>query len=51
MQKEKEKSFFTNYAVLSVVWAVVFTGLIFIGFGWQATVFFVLQAAFSIFFL
>lgn len=40
-----------NYAVLSVVWAIVFTGLVYVGFGPKATLFFLAQGFLSIFFL
>lgn len=51
MQKEEGKSFFTNYAILSIAWSVTFTSLIFLGFGAKATVFFLVQGLLSIFFL
>ncbi len=40
MEKEANKSFFTNYAVLSVVGAIAFTALIYGVFGTRVTLFF-----------
>ena len=51
MQEDKGKRFYENYAVLSILWSIVFTGIIYIIFGGKATLFFVLQALFSIFLL
>lgn len=52
MQKEEEnKPFYKNYAVLSVIAALAFTGLVYLAFGPKATLFFLVEALFSIFYL
>ncbi len=51
MQKELNKPFYLNYAVLSVVASVAFTSLIYYVFGMQTTIFFLLEAYLSIFYL
>lgn len=52
MQKEEEKKpFYANYAVLSVVASLVFTYFVYLAFGPKATVFFLVEALFSIFYL
>jgi alkane 1-monooxygenase len=48
MEKEVNKSFFTNYAVLSVVGAIAFTILIHSIYGTRVTLFFLFEAIFSI---
>ena len=51
MQKDLNKHFYLNYAVLSVVASVAFTSLIYYMFGMQTTVFFLLEAFLSVFYL
>lgn len=51
MQKEAGKSFLGNYAILSPIWCFAFTALIYCRFGLQATIFFLVQALLSIFYL
>jgi alkane 1-monooxygenase len=51
MERESGKSFLINYAVLSIVSAILFTALIFFVYGVQGGVLFVLEALGSIFYL
>ena len=52
MQKEEEKKpFYLNYAVLSIVGAFAFTAAIYYIFGPQATIFFLIEAFGTIFYL
>lgn len=51
MQKELNKPFYANYAVLSVAGAVAFTFFIYLLYGPSVTIFFVCEALFSIFYL
>lgn len=51
MQKEEKKHFYSNYAVLSVVGAIVFTAMIYLIYGLNVTIFFFAEAVFSIFYL
>ena len=51
MQKEEGKPIYLNYALLSATWSIIFTAGIYLLFGGASTLFFVLQAVMSIFFL
>lgn len=51
MQEKLQKPFYLNYAVLSVVGSSIFTLLIYLHFGTQATILFVLQAFLSVFYM
>ena len=52
MQKDTEnRPFFLNYAVLSVIGAIVFTLGVYYFYSLQTTIFFVLEAHLSIFIL
>ena len=51
MEVEEEKPIYLNYAVLSIVWSVVFSSIVYGFFGLQATIFFLVQAYLSVFFL
>lgn len=51
MQKELSKPFYLNYAVLNIVASAAFTSLIYYLFGMQTTIFFLLEAFLSVFFL
>lgn len=51
MEKEINKPIYLNYAILSVIGSIIFTTVIYLGFGLQATVLFVIEALFSIFYL
>lgn len=51
MEKEAGKKIYQNCAILSIVWGLVFTAIMYGIFGAIATVFFVAQAFVSIFFL
>lgn len=49
MEEEEGKKWFSNYAVLSVAWAVGFTGMVWVVWGGQTTIFFLIQAGISVF--
>ena len=51
MEKEQKKSFFTNYAVLSALSALIFVSLMFKIYGFQAGVIYVFIAYGGVFFL
>ena len=52
MQRDEEnKPFYLNYAVLSIASGFGFTALVYLLFGTQATVLFLIEAFFSIFYL
>ena len=51
MQKEEGKPFFLNYAVLSIAGAIGFSLLVLYFYNLKATIFFILEALFSIIYL